>query len=1075
MAEVDHKVSILSEHDLEDLALNPKVMKYANARSSAETRTEKLKWKRNVGCNGCDRTNDFDDIKHSTLTERGALFEAARCLKCADAPCQKSCPTSIDIKQFISCIATKNYYGAAKMIFSDNPVGLTCGMVCPTSDLCVGSCNLAAVEEGAINIHGLQQFATERFMRMRIPQIRDPKVPIVGRESTYQRKIAIFGCGPASISCATFLGRLGYTNITVFEKEEWSGGLSTSDIPGYRLPFNNVAFEVKLMTDLGVEIKHGVTLGGGGVTLESTKAQGYDAVFVGVGLTESKISEEFAARPPGFLTSKTFLPEVAKASKGGMCACKSALPKLYGHAVVLGAGDTAFDCATSAFRCGAKKVTVVFRRGFTNIRAVPEEMELAVHEKCEFMPFVVTKKCMTGADGRVCGLELVRTELDDEGKLHIDGEHPFVLKCDWVISAFGAEANDATKAACAPMQFKRGVADVDPVTYQSTHAPWIFAGGDFCGSTITVEAANDGKNAAWYMHKHLMSLDGHIDLPVKPQLPPMTTPVDLVDLSFEFAGIKYLNPFGLASAPPCTSAKMIRRAFEEGWGFAVTKTYSLDKDLITNVSPRIVRGTTSGQHFGPGQGAFLNIELISEKTAAYWVETVRELKRDFPQHVIVASIMATSNKEDWQELVRMTLPAKPDAFELNLSCPHGMGERGMGLACGQMPDVVREIVGWVREAAGPDMPVFAKMTPNVTDIREIACAALEGGATGVTAINTVSGLMGLDSHGSPWPGVGAPNGDKFTTYGGVSGNAVRPMALKAVATISTAMPGTPVMATGGIDSGHTALQFIHVGSPALQICSAVQNQDFTVVYDYISALQFALYALSRPDLDDWDGQTPPEAFKKHRVHMLPGLEGLPRFGKFERERQLRRKEKAAKDEKAMDTSNSYATRGDIELEKLSVPPTQTRPVGSVTSELGKGLTHVTRFTDLDIKAQVVAQVDEDACINCGKCYMACNDSGYQAILFDPETHIPQITDECVGCTICLSVCPVIDCITMEPRDVVFPERPYKPTRGIAPAVEVGGTLAGQTDRRVTGYDPMKKFVPKPKIQVREGIEVAGRH
>lgn len=127
---------------------------------------------------------------------------------------------------------------------------------------------------------------------------------------------------------------------------------------------------------------------------------------------------------------------------------------------------------------------------------------------------------------------------------------------------------------------------------------------------------------------------------------------------------------------------MCRRAFEQGWGFILTKTYGLDKDLVTNVSPRIVRGTTHGPIYGPGQGAFLNIELISEKTEEYWLETVRELKRDFPTKVVIASIMASFNKEDWIELASKAEEAGADALELNLSCPHGMGERGMGLACG---------------------------------------------------------------------------------------------------------------------------------------------------------------------------------------------------------------------------------------------------------------------------------------------------------------------------------------------------------------------------------------------------------
>lgn len=211
---------------------------------------------------------------------------------------------------------------------------------------------------------------------------------------------------------------------------------------------------------------------------------------------------------------------------------------------------------------------------------------------------------------------------------------------------------------------------------------------------------------------------------VKPCLPLFHTPVDLVDISVEVCGMKFKNPFGLASAPPTTSGAMIRRAFEAGWAFALTKTYGLDKDLVTNVSPRIVRGSTFGPIYGPNQGSFLNIELISEKTCAYWLQVIRELKRDFPDHILIASIMCSFNEQDWKVLAKMTADAGADALELNLSCPHGMGERGMGLACGQDPKLVKTICEWIRETVS--IPFFAKLTPNVTDITTIAKAAYEG-------------------------------------------------------------------------------------------------------------------------------------------------------------------------------------------------------------------------------------------------------------------------------------------------------------------------------------------------------------
>ena len=301
-------------------------------------------------------------------------------------------------------------------------------------------------------------------------------------------------------------------------------------------------------------------------------------------------------------------------------------------------------------------------------------------------------------------------------------------------------------------------------------------------------------------------------------------------------GLKFVNPFGLASAPPATTWPMIRRGFEAGWAFVVTKTFSLDKDIVTNVAPRIVRGTTSGHHYGPGQGAFLNIELISEKTAAYWCKGVGEIKKDFPDRIVIASIMSSFDKSDWQELAKMAEESGADALELNLSCPHGMGERGMGLACGQDPDMVRKICKWVREVT--TVPFFAKLTPNVTNIVVIARAAKEGGADGVTAINTVSGLMGLNSKGKAWPAIGK---EKRTTYGGISGNAVRPMALRAVSAIANALPGYPILATGGVDSADVALQFLHAGAPVMQVSSAIQNQDFTVIDDYCTGLKALLY------------------------------------------------------------------------------------------------------------------------------------------------------------------------------------------------------------------------------------------
>ncbi|MEQ2245721.1 hypothetical protein ILYODFUR_030846 [Ilyodon furcidens] len=643
------------------------------------------------------------------------------------------------------------------------------------------------------------------------------------------------------------------------------------------------------------------------------------------------------------------------------------------------------------------------------------QMELAKEEKCEFLPFLSPREVIM-KNGRITGLQFCRTEQTEDGDWLEDEDQIIRLKADYIISAFGSMLTDVqVTEAMAPVKLTRwGTPEVNTETMQ-TSEPWVFAGGDFAGlANTTVESVNDGKQASWHIHRYMQSLHGHT-VDAVPKLPLFYSAIDQVDISVEVCGLKFPNPFGLASAPPTTSTAMIRRAFEQGWGFALTKTFGLDKDLVTNVSPRIVRGTTSGHVYGPGLGSFLNIELISEKTAAYWCQSVAELKKDFPDNIVISSIMCSYNKEDWTELAKMAEESGADALELNLSCPHGMGERGMGLACGQDPVLVRNICRWVRAAVS--IPFFAKLTPNVTNVVDIAKAAHEGGADGVTATNTVSGLMSLKADGSPWPSVGV---SKRTTYGGVSGNAIRPIALKAVSAIAKAIPGFPILATGGIDSAESGLQFLHAGASVLQVCSAIQNQDFTLIEDYCVGLKTLLY-LKSLELKDWDGQSPPT--EKHQkgkpVVKLVDLVGksLPSFGPY-----LQQKTEAIAKYKRQLREAGKTDVPETNVNRVNQPK---KPVPAVKDVIARALRYIGAYGELSNMEQVQALIDEDMCINCGKCYMTCNDSGYQAIQFDPETHLPVVTDSCTGCTLCLSVCPIIDCIKMVTRTT-----PHVPQRGI---------------------------------------------
>lgn len=383
--------------------------------------------------------------------------------------------------------------------------------------------------------------------------------------------------------------------------------------------------------------------------------------------------------------------------------------------------------------------------------------------------------------------------------------------------------------------------------------------------------------------------------------------------------------------------------------------------------------------------------------------------------MIIASIMCGHNSQDWTVLAKLAEEAGSDALELNLSCPTGMEERGLGMACGQDEDSVRNICRWVRSAI--KIPFFAKMTPNITDIVVIAKAAKEGGADGVTATNTVSGLMGLRADASAWPNVGQ---QKYTKYGGVSGNAIRPISLRAVSAIAKALPGYPILATGGIDSADVGLQFLHCGAVALQVGSAVQNQDFTVIDDYLTGLRALLYLQVTTDMKGWDGQSPP-TFKHQKGKPVVSLQEvikkpLPFFGPYQRERD--------------GVVSELKQKTDLLSESQLPPPNRpanqpSTSIPTIRDIVGRALPFIGEFNEMDLNQQVIALVDEDMCINCGKCYMTCNDSGYQAIEFDAETHLPYVTDDCTGCTLCASVCPIINCITMVPRMT-----PKEPQRGI---------------------------------------------
>src|SRR6185295_3523006 len=204
-------------------------------------------------------------------------------------------------------------------------------------------------------------------------------------------------------------------------------------------------------------------------------------------------------------------------------------------------------------------------------------------------------------------------------------------------------------------------------------------------------------------------------------------------------GLKLPNPFIIGSGPPGTNANVIGKALDEGWGGVIAKTISLDASKVVNVAPRYARLKTeqSKEIFG-----WQNIELISDRPFKTWLDEFKQVKDKYPDRVLIASIMEEYNKDAWIEIVERCQDAGVDAFELNFSCPHGLPERKMGAAMGENPEILEEVCGWVMGAA--KKPVWAKMTPNVTHIEDPSRAALRAGCQGVSAINTIRSVMGVD-------------------------------------------------------------------------------------------------------------------------------------------------------------------------------------------------------------------------------------------------------------------------------------------------------------------------------------------
>lgn len=421
-------------------------------------------------------------------TKAEAMAEAERCLYCADAPCIQACPTEIDIPTFIKKIATGNLRGSARTIFEQNLLGYSCARVCPVEVLCAGSCVYNGWGREPIAIGRLQRYATEPVTTKRTPNVLLKKK--TSATKTSGKKVACIGAGPASLAFAGYLALEGHEAI-VFEKRDLGGGLNTTGIAPYKLHAEDALAELAFVTDLGVEVRTGMGVGeteGEGRVSPKTLLDGYDAVFLGVGLgADTKLDVPGESGPSVF--GATAWIERMKLELGSDTQADLRSKRV----VVIGGGNTAIDAARECAELGAREVTMVYRRGRTAMTGYAHEMDAARIDGVGLALHAKPVAFVRDAAGKLLALRVVRT--DDAANAVPGTEHE--IPCDLALVAIGqSKLRSIVSGFDGVALDARGCVVTDPKTGATGHAK-VFAGGDCVnGGKEVVNAVAEGRNAA---------------------------------------------------------------------------------------------------------------------------------------------------------------------------------------------------------------------------------------------------------------------------------------------------------------------------------------------------------------------------------------------------------------------------------------------------------------------------------------------------------------------------------------------------------------------------------------------------
>ena len=324
----------------------------------------------------------------------------------------------------------------------------------------------------------------------------------------------------------------------------------------------------------------------------------------------------------------------------------------------------------------------------------------------------------------------------------------------------------------------------------------------------------------------------------------------MADLTTDFLGIKSPNPFWLASAPPTDKEYNVRRAFEAGWGGVVWKTLGAEGPPVVNVN-----GPRYGVIHGPDRRVLglNNIELITDRPLEVNLEEITRVKKDYPNHAVIVSIMVPCEEQAWRDILPKVEATGADGIELNFGCPHGMSERGMGAAVGQVPEYIEMVTGWCKKYYSK--PVIVKLTPNITDVRLPAAAAKRGGADAVSLINTINSIVSVDLDSmSPEPSINGKG-----THGGYCGPAVKPIAMSMVSEIARApaTAGFPISGIGGVTTWRDAAEYIALGCGNVQVCTAAMTYGFKVVQEMITGLSQWMDEKGHKGIQDFMGAAIP--------------------------------------------------------------------------------------------------------------------------------------------------------------------------------------------------------------------------